>query len=88
MPGYFERAEIRKAAGRCKNCIRLENCNAINFFTEVLQAITEGRANDGLDNVSGNMAAIYFQRRRVAASKRCFSYDIDARRQVWATTAE
>jgi len=86
-PGYYERAEIRKTAGSGKNCIRLEHRVEIDF-TELREAIAEGRANDGLDNVSGNMAAIYFQRRRVAASKRCFSYDIDARRQVWVATAE
>jgi hypothetical protein len=86
-PGYYERAEIRKTAGSGKNCIRLEHRSVIDF-TELREAIAEGRANDGLDDFSGNMAVFYIQAPRVAASKRCFSYDIDARRQVWATTAE
>ena len=83
--GYFERAELRKAAGRGKNCIGLEH-RAFIDFTEVLQATTKGRANDGLDDVSGNMAVMYFQVLCVAASERRFSYGIDARRPVglWA----
>ncbi len=55
--GYFERAELRKAAGRGKNCIGFEHSVVIDL-AKVLEAIAEGRADDGLDNVSGDMAAI------------------------------
>ena len=39
-----------------KNCIGFEHSVVIDLA--MLEAIAEGRADDGLDNVSGDMAAI------------------------------
>ena len=46
-----------KTAGSGKNCIRLEHRSVIDF-TELREAIAEGRANEGRHDVSGNVAAI------------------------------
>ena len=79
--GYDQVRELRKAAGRGEKSCRLDNCYFI-IRPELVQLITEGRANDGLDDARSNIAASYIQPRYLGAGERDFSYDIEARRQV------
>ena len=83
--GYLQERELRKATGRGEKSCRLDICSFVlgfNNFIQGTQLITEGRADDGLNDISGNMAASYIQPLQLAAGERSLSYGIDARRQV------